>query len=189
MPVYLVSGLPRSGTSMMMHCLKAGGMRIASDASQEPLNVTYGHDGYKPNPNGFYAMAADFTAPGFPAAYEGQVVKAPREALLSLPDGDYRLCFMKRNPAEIRASMQRFMPYAGAWSEDALLEIYDLYVPALVERLRDRGMQAMELDYAQVVDNPLAAFGKLSLDMWPVDAAAAVSVVDPALYRFRLERA
>ena len=179
----MVSSISRSGSSMAMRCLIEGGLDAAYDDHQEPLNIQFGKDGYLPNGDGFFALADDFSS-DFYAKYEGRLVKVPWRELLTLPAGNYRVVFMLRDPQEISASMERFMP--GWGGERVLAETCYLgAVNTLLAQLRARGdMEVTTLDYASVVANPekqLAALG------WPIDAAKAVSVVDESLHRFRLE--
>ena len=185
-PCYVVSSISRSGSSMMMRCLVEGGMDAAYDDHQEPLNVQFGDGDYLPNGDGFFALQEDFRDPAFYAKYEGRLVKVPWRELRSLPEGDYRVVFMLRDPREISASMERFMP--GWGGERVLAETCYLgAVNTLLAQLRARGdMEVSTLDYAAVVANPAKQLASLG---WPIDAKNAARVVDAALHRFRLEAA
>ncbi len=168
----------------MMRCLEAGGLDAAYDSHQEPLNIQFGKDGYLPNGDGFYALDEDFRDPAFYHKYEGRLVKVPWRELRFLPDGDYRVVFMLREPQEISASMERFMP--GWGGERVLAETCYLgAVNTLLAQLRARGdMEVTPLDYASVVKGAAKQLGLLG---WPIDSVKAASVVDEALHRFRLE--
>jgi len=169
---------------MMMRCLIEGGLDAAYDDHQEPLNVQFGDGDYLPNGDGFFALQEDFRDPAFYAKYEGRLVKVPWRELLTLPAGNYRVVFMLRDPAEISASMERFMP--GWGGERVLAETCYLgAVNTLLAQLRARGdMEVSTLDYASVVGNPAGQFALLG---WPINVKAASRMVDPALRRFRLE--
>ena len=182
-PCYVVSSISRSGSSMMMRCLIEGGLDAAYDFHQEALNVQFGDGAYLPNGDGFFALQDDF-GPDFYAKYEGRLVKVPWSRLRSLPEGDYRVLFMLRDPKEISASMERFMP--GWGGERVLAETCYLgAVNTLLAQLRARGdMEVSTLDYASVVANPEKELASLG---WPIDAVKAASVVDASLHRFRLE--
>ena len=182
-PCYVVSSISRSGSSMMMRCLVEGGMDAAYDDHQEPLNVQFGDSDYLPNGDGFFALQDDFGA-DFYAKYEGRLVKVPWQRLRGLPDGDYRVLFMLRDPQEISASMEKFMPDWGG--ERVLAETCYLgAVNTLLAQLNARGdMQVSTLRYADVVKGAEKQFASLG---WPIDAAKAASVVDASLHRFRLE--
>lgn len=166
-----------------MRCLIEGGLDAAYDDHQEPLNVQFGDGSYLPNGDGFFALQDDF-GPDFYAKYEGRLVKVPWGRLRSLPEGDYRVLFMLRDPKEISASMERFMP--GWGGERVLAETCYLgAVNTLLAQLRARGdMEVTPLDYASVVKGAAKQLGLLG---WPIDSVKAASVVDEALHRFRLE--
>ncbi len=182
-PCYVVSSISRSGSSMMMRCLIEGGLDAAYDDHQEPLNVQFGDADYLPNGDGFYALDEDFRDPAFYHKYEGRLVKVPWRELRFLPDGDYRVVFMLREPQEISASMEKFMPSWGG--ERVLAETCYLgAVNTLLAQCRARGMDVTTLDYASVVADPAGQFASLG---WPINVKAASRMVDPALRRFRLE--
>lgn len=168
---------------MMMRCLEAGGMNVACDQSQEYLNVLFGSDGYAPNDHGFYALDADFRAVSFATEYDGCAVKVPHSELLHLPQHEYRLLWLHRNPQEIIASMHRFMP--DVWDEEAAALLADVLIPALLAQAAERGdMTVQTLEYTAIVADPQAQFTSLN---WPMNVGAAATMVEPSLYRFRLE--
>ncbi len=139
--VWIVSGLPRSGTSMMMRCFVEGGVPGWFDGHQDYLNVMFGDQTYMPNPNGFYALDTDFSSPEFPVKADGGVVKVSHRDLLRLPAIEpyrYTVAFMKRNPDEILASMRRFIPYSSWGQDEMFVQFYDLTLPALLMRLEAR---------------------------------------------------
>ncbi len=183
--IYLVSSFHRSGSSMMMRALMAGGMAARWDGEQDQMNVTHGRDGYKPNSAGFFATRADvFGWPDFVADYDGWLVKCPYHLLSKLPRHDYRLLFMLRNPTEIRTSMATMTPGATWGGNETLTHLYDLASEALLSALRERGdMAVTTLWYSEAVADPGAAFAALAGAGWPIDAGAAAGVVDPAQHR------
>src|ERR1700732_3954967 len=89
--ITIVSGLPRSGTSLMMQMLAAGGMPILS-AGERQADVD--------NPRGYLEWERIKQLPKDPACIaeaEGKAVKEISPLLLSLPEGhDYRVIFMQR---------------------------------------------------------------------------------------------
>ena len=187
-PVYLVSNIHRSGSSMMIRCLEAGGMDAAYDQSQEHLNVVSTDNGYVPNQNGFYALDEDFRRPDLAQKYAGKALKLPFRDLTSLPAARYKLLFIKRNPDSIRASMAAFSPYIS-WEEDSMvLEFYDEVVGTILAQLQARGdIDIIVMNYEDIVSQPAWAFQTLQSRGWPLDPAAAAATVDPTLHHFRLE--
>jgi hypothetical protein len=102
--ITIVSGLPRSGTSLMMQMLAAGGMQILSDG-ERAADVD--------NPRGYLEWERIKRLPRDPtciAEAEGKAVKVISLLLLSLPEGhDYRVVFMQRPLPEVLASQQAMM--------------------------------------------------------------------------------
>lgn len=186
--VYLISNVHRSGSSMMMRCLEAGGMAADYDDSQEELNTLGSAKGYIPNPNGFYALAEDFQRPDFYEAHEGHVLKYPFRNLLTLVGGKYKLLFLKRNPEEIRLSMQAFAP-DRSWGEDELLlDDYDQIVDSIIKLSSYRpDIDVIVLEYADIVKDPVAEFTKLRAAGWEFDIEKAAAMVQPELHRLKLE--
>jgi hypothetical protein len=97
--ITIVSGLPRSGTSLMMQMLAAGGMPILSDGERQAD---------ADNPRGYLEWERIKQLPKDPACIaeaEGKCVKVISLLLLSLPEGhEYRVIFMQRPLAEVLAS-------------------------------------------------------------------------------------
>ena len=87
---YIVSGLERSGTSVMMQMLDKGGVPVAFDDSRPPDEH---------NPRGYFELAGgkiinqlmdgtfDFEL------HKGQIVKVTAYGLKFLPKGNYRIGF------------------------------------------------------------------------------------------------
>lgn len=155
-----------------MRALIAGGMDAAYDASQEHFNFTHGSGAYEPNADGFYALRTDFRA-GFYARFEGRLVKVPWQDLEHLPQGDYRVLFLTRDPAAIEASMDAFPLDWGM--ERVIPWFYDKWLSGLRARLAARGDMAVQvLAYETIRASPLVAFTGLG---WPIDPARAAAVV------------
>ena len=106
--ITIVSGLPRSGTSLMMQMLAAGGMPILSD-SERQAEVD--------NPRGYLEWERIKQLPKDPACIaeaEGKVVKVISRLLLSLPEGhEYRVIFMQRPLPEVLASQEVMLRNRG----------------------------------------------------------------------------
>ncbi|MGH7983807.1 MAG: alkaline phosphatase family protein [Candidatus Udaeobacter sp.] len=184
----LVSGLPRSGTSLMMQLLEAGGMPPMTDGKRAAD---------ADNPRGYYEWEAikqigknkelldDQTV-------EGHAIKCVSMLLPSLPTKhQYKVIFMLRPIAEVVASQQAMTTRLG--SKGANLEPSQLErgLRAHREEIRKWGKAAqhiewMEIDYPELVRNPVPVIEKLveflRTDRLP-RANAMVSVVDPALHR------
>jgi len=188
-PVYIVStSFHRSGSSMMMRCLEGGGMKLLKDTLLDgPWNGS-GVAGYVPNPNGFYNgpdEQADW--PSFCDDARGKLVKLFRLSLPMLLPGKYRLIFMVRDPAEILASMRAWTPHRSWGRLETDLHFLPQIKEALYAQLRGRGdFDILEVNYNDVMKNPLKEFERIKEFGFPIDPAAAAALVDPALYRNRL---
>jgi hypothetical protein len=106
--ITIVSGLPRSGTSLMMQMLAAGGMPVLSDGERR-ADVD--------NPRGYLEWERIKQLPKDPACIaeaEGKVVKVISLLLLSLPDNhEYRVIFMERPLREVLASQEEMQRHRG----------------------------------------------------------------------------
>jgi len=106
--ITIVSGLPRSGTSLMMQMLAAGGMPVLSDGERQ-ADVD--------NPRGYLEWERIKQLPQDPACIaeaEGKVVKVISRLLLSIPAGhEYRVIFMQRPLPEVLASQETMLLHRG----------------------------------------------------------------------------
>lgn len=119
--ITVISGLPRSGTSMMMQMLEAAGLDIASDAKRLAD---------ADNPRGYYELEAVKRLrvdPTFLGEIRGRAVKVVAPLLPFLPgDHDYRVIFMERDLDEVLASQRKMLSRTGgenrAARDDAVLK-------------------------------------------------------------------
>jgi hypothetical protein len=181
-PVYLISNVHRSGSSMMMRCLIAGGLNGVYNTDTE--NQIF-QDDYDPNPNGFYENNVTIDDLIW---YENRLTKFPFRELLSLPVGNYKILFLKRNPEEIFKSMLEFTPFTS-WGRDmVVLEFYDEIIGHIISELNKRSdVNLTVLNYRDIVADPLESFNKLVFDGWEIDPVISASLVDETLHRFKLE--
>jgi len=111
--ITIVSGLPRSGTSLMMQMLAAGGVPTLSDGERR-ADVD--------NPRGYLEWERIKQLPKDPsciAEAEGKAVKVISKLLLSLPAGhEYRVIFMQRPLPEVMASQDEMLRRRGNFDPD-----------------------------------------------------------------------
>jgi len=186
--VYIVSGFMRTGTSMMMRALEAGGMQACYRQSREDMRKRYADEHYDPNFGGLYELERkDYQKWDFPRGYEGKLIKALSLGVPQMdvmPDG-IRVVFMRRHPEEIRQSYLAFFnrDLRGTERLDERME----HIIARIENRRD--VLSMDvLWYREVVERPLECFERLRDRGWPIDVKAAVATVNPELCRYKLER-
>jgi hypothetical protein len=184
--VTVVSGAPRSGTSLMMQMLGAGGMELLTDGARRAD---------RDNPRGYFELEAVRRLPADAEWLEramGRAVKLVHVLVPRLPtDRSYRILLMRRNWREVLASQRVMLEHSGGApegpSEERLAEIFDAQL-AEVERWAALRPQAdlLDVDYNALVGDPLRAARRivafLDGELDPDDMAAAVL---PSLYRQR----
>jgi hypothetical protein len=185
-PIVVVSGLPRSGTSMMMRMLQAGGVPTVVDGIRA-ADVS--------NPNGYFEFEAvkgldkDGDRSWLPEA-RGKAVKIISFLLTWLPESyDYRVIFMHRDLDEVLASQRAMLERRGEpASEDGRSRaLYEEHLRQVERFLAGRDcFRQLPVRYAEAVADPAGTAARVAafLDR-PLDQAAMARAVDGALYRNR----
>ena len=190
--IAIVSGLPRSGTSLMMQMLVAGGMTALSDGER-----TADAD----NPRGYLEWERIKTLPTDPgciAEAEGKVVKVISRLLLALPGGyDYRVVFMERPMVEVLASQAKMLARRGVAKpgpdDKAIAAAFERHLREVHGWLdKTSGVIGLRLAYHSVLQEPAQTAAKLAefFGEGPgvgLDAAAMAKAVDASLHRNRGE--
>lgn len=184
--ITIVSGLPRSGTSMMMKMLEAGGMPVLTDHLRAAD---------ADNPQGYYEfervkqIARDQS--WLPEA-RGKAVKIISELLKHLPpDYDYKVIFMQRQIEETLASQRQMLIRRGETANRAddkrLAELFRRHLVWLDSRLKKQAnTDLVYVDYGAVIANPAEQARKINQFLHHrLDVEAMAGMVDPALYRQR----
>lgn len=184
--IYIVSGLPRSGTSLMMQMLAAGGLPIVTDGLRQSDEN---------NPRGYYEwerIKRLAQEPGCVAEAEGRVVKVISSHLFALPaQHDYRVLFMLRPIEEVVASqaamLQRLRtkgPALEASMMAAALKAHLAQTNAWLDR--QPPIRTHRVEYHSLLREPLAQAKAIAgfLEA-PLDVAAMAAQVDVGLYRQR----
>lgn len=184
--VTVVSGLPRSGTSLMMKMLEAGGI--------EPLQ-----DGVRTadvdNPKGYYeferAKGLSKGDKAWVADAAGKSVKVISALLMHLPtEYEYRILFMRRQIDEIVASQKKMLVHREEEevADDAEIRRLLQQHVNLVRGWLDRQptFHVLDVDYNQLMQTPQVQIPQINqfLD-GRLDTNAMAHVIDPALYRNR----
>ncbi len=185
--VTIVSGLPRSGTSMMMQMLAAGGLEVYADGQRAAD---------EDNPRGYFEHARatelhrDTT---WVAGARGKAVKIVAHLLPYLPPGEEcRIVFMHRALEEVTASqsamLRRLGRKGGALGEKQLARVYSGQLVRVQEWLkRAAGVHVLPVAYAQVLEDPTGTARRLAAFLGaPFDERSAAKCVDPALRRQRV---
>ncbi len=187
--IYVVSGFARTGTSMMMDCLSAGGLAPAFDPARDRVAEFHSDEDYHPNPNGMFELGGTL-GPDFPLQYQGRLIKVMQWHLpfIAANQMGYRIVLMHRDPTEIRQSYEAFfdrpIPNAGRW-----VESYEKRFNQLLHHMRNRKdiVTLDVLNYREVIGDAFAAFRQLANSGWPIDTFLSTTRVDKSLCRFRVE--
>jgi hypothetical protein len=187
-PVILVSGLPRSGTSMMMKMLTAGGLTIVTDEIR-----TADED----NPKGYFELerVKDLDKSDDKSWLDdcrGKVVKIISFLLKDLPDShQYKVLFMRRNLEEVMASQNKMLVRRGEATDEAkddkMIAAYKNHLRKIEFLMGERpNFDYIDINHRDVVENPVEQAQRvcdfLGSDMDVNEMAAAV---DKNLYRNR----
>jgi hypothetical protein len=187
-PIVVVSGLPRSGTSMLMKMLDAGGMEIMTD-SERVADID--------NPKGYfeYERVKDLekeTDKSYVREGRGKVLKVISFLIKDLPDdNDYRVIFMRRNLDEVLASQNKMIQRLGTEdstaAEEAMKEAYrnDIVRTRLLCKNRPN-FELIEINYKDTIGDPTATARSVNTFVGGhLDEAAMREAVDSGLYRNR----
>jgi hypothetical protein len=185
--ITVVSGLPRSGTSLMMQMLSSGGLPALTDEKRIADES---------NPRGYFEFEPVKrlrTDQAWLAEARGRAVKIIHVLLRELPaDGRfaYRVILMKRSLEEILASQRAMLQRQGKKSADetALRRIFQQQLLETESYLAAHPQfSLLRVDYHDVLESPLTCAKKVQsfLDR-DLDVEAMARAVDPALYRERL---
>lgn len=181
--VILVSGLPRSGTSMMMQMLAAGGLPLLSD-DERPADDS--------NPRGYHELEAVKTIEhdrAWLAGADGKAVKVIAQLLPKLPAGHrFRILFMERPLGEVVSSQRTLLQRLGkdgALTSDARLARAYLSQVAQVKKLlaHYRGtIECLSVPYHRALADPADTAGQVNRFLGGnLDQAAMAAAIEPAL--------
>ena len=186
-PIVIVSGLPRSGTSMMMKMLEAGGVPIMTDSIRS-ADVD--------NPKGYYEYerVKDLekeTDKRYVREGRGKALKVISFLLKDLPDDNYyRVIFMRRHLDEVIASQNKMLDRRGEESitdGGIMAEAYRNHLASVKILVRKRpNFEMLEFRYDEAVKNPRQAAQAVNTFLGgALNEAAMQAVVDGELYRNR----
>jgi len=186
-PVIVVSGLPRSGTSMAMQMLAAASIPIVTDGVREP-----GED----NPRGYFeyepvkALHKEGEDRAWLEGARGKAIKIISFFLKDLPPSNhYKVIFMRRDLEEVLSSQRQMLERRGepAGGDEGMYEILESHL-AEVDQLMGASahFETLNVGYGDVIGNPREEARRirdfLGLDL---DVETMASAVDLSLYRNR----
>ena len=186
-PIVVVSGLPRSGTSMLMKMLVAGGVPVITD------EVRSSDDD---NPGGYFEheRIKDLEKEqdkSWLRAARGKSIKVISHLLQSLPDDNYyRVILMRRDLDEILASQNIMLERREEENPIEDQKAKDLYskhlITTKVHARRKPNFELLEMHYRKVLDDPMNSAREINDYLGgKLDIQAMAEVVNPELYRNR----
>ena len=187
--ITVVSGLPRSGTSMMMKMLDAGGVPPVTDELREAD---------EDNPKGYFEFERvkqmDQGDTSWVLDARGKVVKVISALLKHLPPGEqYRVVFVRRHMPEILASQRKMLIRRGEdpdKMDDAQMAVlFEKHLKQVDEWLRAQpNFRVLYVHYSDVLTDPQPQIDAINRFLGGnLNVAAMGQMVDPQLYRNRKE--
>ena len=184
--ITIVSGLPRSGTSMMMRMLEAGGMRILKDEIRKAD---------EDNPAGYYEFEKVKELKKDPSWLEnakGKAVKIISSLLEHLPERYiYKIIFIHRNMEEILDSQRQMLIRRGEAtnevSDEKVGKMFLKHLKKIEERLnKQSNMDVLTVHYNEILKEP-AKHGEIINRFLgnTLNTKNMTDVIDQTLYRQR----
>ena len=185
--ITVVSGLPRSGTSMMMKMLEAGGIPPITDELREAD---------EDNPKGYYEFERvkqmDQGDTRWVVEARGKVVKVISALLKHLPPGEqYRVVFVRRNMPEILASQRQMLIRRGEdpdkMDDAQMAMLFEKHLKQIDEWLKAQpNFRVLYVHYSDVLADPRPQIAKINEFLGgSLNTQAMVEAIDPKLYRNR----
>lgn len=187
-PIVVVSGLPRSGTSLMMQMLVAGGLPALTDGHRTPD---------ADNPRGYLELERVKqlkSDTSWLASAGGHAVKVIHMLLQDLPTThQYDVLFMERDVGEVLKSQAAMLARSGRsgapLAPERLAAVYHAQLTGVRTWLSERAcFRVHPVRYSDLVTSPSATVSLIRNFLRcgdALNAAAMVAAVDPSLYRNR----
>ena len=182
---YIVSGLERSGTSMLMQILQAGGVPMAFDHESRPADDN--------NPKGYFELEggkiiSKLMNQEFPLdQFKGTFIKITAYGLKFLPAGKYKIIYSQRNIEEILDSMEKMAKIKDD-ERDETRKVFTKLNDLIVSQINSRkDIDVLHMSYNEIVKDPQANIRKICdfLEDEDIDIDKMISAVDEKLYRKR----
>ncbi|RLF26862.1 MAG: nucleotide pyrophosphatase [Thermoplasmata archaeon] len=179
---YIVSGLPRSGTSMLMQMLKAGGMPVATEEKREADEN---------NPKGYLEIEGIIDRlrenPDLIFRYTGQAIKIIAYGLQYLPPGDYKIIYIERDIEEVLDSIEKMIGKKDT-ERDKTRKSFTRLNEKIKKEINSRGdIEVLMVNYNDVIQHPEENAKKIYefIGIQSLDVDKMIYSVDKNLYRQR----
>jgi hypothetical protein len=185
--IIIVSGLPRSGTSMMMKMLEAGGMTLLTDnfrkADEDNPKGYFEFERVKKLKDGDTAWLADA---------HGKAVKVISALLPHLPPTyNYRIIFMERSLSEVLASQRKMLLRRGEdpdkVGDEEMSRLFEKHLKQVMTWMESQlNIQHIIVNYNQMLEDPGPHITRINHFLGEIlDTKKMAEVIDPVLYRQR----
>jgi hypothetical protein len=189
--IYVVSGYMRTGTSMMMNALSAGGLNPLVNREREGvLMKAMEGAAHHPNPSGLFELSHQEAQIAIlnPARFDGYLMKVLAGAMTRLAAWQWKVVFMQRPYSEVRQSCEAVFDTKVMRGDEAILDEKSWggmmrYVQGQMSVRND--IDWMEIPYHGVLAAPVKTFEILRDWGLPIDADKAAATIDPEQCRFR----
>jgi len=182
--ITIVSGLPRSGTSLVMQMLKAGGMAVLTDGVRKPDEN---------NPLGYFEhekVKLLMKENGWLNEAEDKALKIIAQLLIYLPvNFEYKIIFVERDMDEVLISQKKMlknMESSRSDTDDKLLKnAFEKQVTRVKSWLKEQSnCKTVFIAYKDIILNGTDVILKLNGFLGQrMDMELAFSVINPQLYR------
>jgi hypothetical protein len=182
--ITIVSGLPRSGTSMMMQVLRAAGLGVLTDDKRQAD---------EDNPLGYLEFEKSLSLAkdrSWLSEARGKAVKVVAQLLTQLPSGEhYNIIFMERDLGEVIASQRVMLDRQGRRGADlddaTLVETYKGQLRRVRRHVGARAeIRVLNVDYGKLLADPAGGVERVAKFLaLPFDREAAVNSIRPELRR------
>ena len=183
----LVSGLPRSGTSLMMQILRAGGLELMHDGKRAADDD---------NQEGYWEWEEIKSLAKNPRVLEqaeGKVVKIISALLPHLPPRHrYKILFMRRPVEQVVDSQWKMLANQGhkpRAEKQHLISTQETHLAHTLATLRQSPkVELLEIDFPGLVADPMAWIPQIRAFLGPALAASdetLAAAIRPELHRHR----
>lgn len=182
--ILIITGLPRSGTSLMMQIIAKTEIPVLTDGNREKdIN----------NPEGYYeldAVKSIVIDNSFLNDANGKAIKivAPLPIYLDRQHS-YRVIFMRREMDEILRSQEKMLIKDQTSEREKYRTIYEFHLKKTYTFFHENKIPFVDVNYNNLVADPETELQKL-IDFCQLTAPleVLVKIVNPDLYRNRNEK-
>lgn len=186
-PLIVVSGLPRSGTSMMMKMLEAAGVPLLTDERRKPDDD---------NPEGYYELERVKKIPAGDCQWlfdaRGKAVKIISSLLIHLPpELPCKIIFMRRNLSEVLASQHQMLIRRGEsplpGEDEKILPLFQKHLAHIETWIQAQPLlEVIYIEHRDVLRMPEKVGAEIAAFLGrELDPKAMAAVVNRSLYRQR----